>query len=419
MIRKVLRVVIALLLVIGKEVPAQQLTPFITSDQAANSKAQQQKHYVVLVSLDGFRYDYVKKYGATHLAAIAKRGASVPDGMLPSYPSLTFPNHYTIVTGLYPEHHGIVGNEFYDPQRKARYSLKDKTAETDGTWYGGTPLWSLAAKQGTRSACFFWPGSEAEIAGARPTYYLHYDNTISDEKRIEQVISWLKLPPEQRPHFITLYYSKVDHAGHEHGPDSPEVAAAVKHLDEMVGVLEENLNALKLPIDLIVLSDHGMVKTNPEWITLDNFVPLKGFEAVGMSLYAPSEAAAQQAYEKLKGADTRFDVYRRKDVPAELHFNENAREGDPVVVVKGPYAIRATSRSYGGDHPPSIGNHGFDPHTMPEMKAIFFAEGPDIKAGVQLQTFENVNVYPLIVKILGLNSGPVDGKLNVLSPALK
>lgn len=407
------------LLLVAVAASCQQITPFLTTEQRPNTAGQQQKHYVVLVSIDGFRYDYAKKYGATHLLAIGQRGASTPEGMLPSYPSLTFPNHYTIVTGLYPEHHGIVGNEFYDPARKETFSLRKKETEIDGSWYGGTPLWSLAVKQGMHAACFFWPGSEAEIAGERPTYYLHYDASIPDEKRIEQVVAWLKQPAAERPHFITLYFAEVDHAGHEYGPDSPQVESAVKHVDGMIGRLEENLDALRLPLDLIVLSDHGMARTDPNWITLDKFAPLTDFTTVGMSLYAPSEEAAQQAYEKLKNADPRIKVYRRKDVPADLHFNSNPREGDPVVVVQGPYAVRATPNSYGGDHPPSIGNHGFDPHRMPEMKAIFFAEGPDIRAGVQLPSFENVNVYPLIVKLLGLDAPKVDGSLKVLSPILK
>ena len=400
-------------------VAAQQITPFITVDQPPNATAPQQKHYVVLVSIDGFRWDYAKKYGADHILAIGRKGASTPDGMLPSYPSLTFPNHYTIVTGLYPEHHGIVGNEFYDADRKARFSITDHKSEFDGTWYKGVPLWSLAAQQGMRAACFFWPGSEAEIAGARPTYYLHYDNTIPDEKRVEQVIAWLKLPPEQRPHFITLYFSKVDHAGHEFGPDSPQVEEAVKQVDRVIGDLHSQLEQLHLPVDLIVLSDHGMAHTDPKWITLSQYADLGGFTTVGMSLYAPSEEAAERAYQKLKGADPDFSVYRRKDLPAHLHFSENPRAGDPVVVANKLVAIRATPDSYGSDHAPSTGNHGFDPQTMPEMKAIFFAEGPDIRPGVTLPSFENVNVFPLIVHLLGLDAPEVDGKLSVLSPVLQ
>jgi predicted AlkP superfamily pyrophosphatase or phosphodiesterase len=398
---------------------AQETTPVITVDHGPNAAAQISKHYVVLVSLDGFRYDYAKKYGATHLLAIAAHGASAPEGMIPAFPSLTFPNHYTLVTGLYPEHHGIVGNSFYDPARKEKYSYTDPKTNADGSWYGGTPLWSLAEKQGMRSACFFWPGSEAEIAGERPTFYLHYTNDYPDGRRIDQVIAWLKLPPEQRPHFITLYYPNVDHAGHEFGPDSPQTAAAVKHVDELMGTLEKDLEELHLPVDLIIVSDHGMAKIQGGWIDLDKYAPLDGFVTAGAYLYAPNEDAAQKAYVKLRAADASFVVYRRANVPRELHFNENPREGDPVIVARGPYAIRAQGPPPDReDRAPTVGNHGFDPYMMPEMKAVFYAEGPDIRRDVKLKPFENINVDPLIVKILGLESQPVDGSLNVLGGIL-
>jgi predicted AlkP superfamily pyrophosphatase or phosphodiesterase len=339
--------------------------------------------------------------------------------MIPAYPSLTFPNHYTIVTGLYPEHHGIVANSFYDPARKERYTYSSPQTNSDGSWYGGTPLWSLAEGQGMRTACYFWPGSEAEIAGQRPSYYLHFDNSVPDPSRIEQVIAWLRLPPEQRPHFITLYYSQVDHAGHEFGPESPQTAAAVKQVDALMGTLEKDLNALHLPVDLIIVSDHGMEKIQGGWIDLDKFASLDGFTAVGSLLYAPGEEAARTAYNKLKAADASFMVYRRANVPAELHYSSNPREGDPVIVARGPYAIRAQSPSPDReDRAPETGNHGFDPFMMPDMKAVFYAEGPDIRRGVALKPFENVNVYPLIVKILGLTSPPVDGSLNVLGGIL-
>lgn len=397
---------------------ARAQSPVITVDHGPNAAATESKHYVVLVSLDGFRYDYAKKYGATHLLGIAARGASVPDGMIPAYPSLTFPNHYTLVTGLYPEHHGIVGNSFYDPSRKERYTFTDPKSAGDGSWYGGTPLWSLAEKQGMRTACFFWPGSEAEIAGQRPTYYLHFDNKFPDEQRIEQVIAWLKLPAAQRPHFITLYYSAVDHAGHEYGPDAPQTAAAVHHVDALMGTLEKDLDALHLPIDLIIVSDHGMAEIQGGWIELASFAPLDNVITAGGYLYAPDEATANRVYQKLKAADAAFMVYRRANVPGELHFNSNAREGDPVIVARGPYAVVPRAPTGVAARGPLAGEHGFDPYMMPEMKAIFYAEGPDIRRGVKLKSFENVNVYPLIVKLLGLDSEKVDGSLNVLSGIL-
>ena len=390
----------------------------IRVDHGANAPAQQSKHYVVLVSLDGFRYDYARKYGAKNLLGMAAHGASAPDGMLPSYPSITFPNHYTLVTGLYPEHHGIVGMQFYDPARKEQYGF-NKPSALDGSWYGGEPLWVLAEKQGMRAACFFWPGSEAEIDGERPSYYLHFDKNYPDEGRVQQVLDWLKLPAEQRPHFITLYYSNTDDAGHAHGPDAPETRDAVRHVDQMIGELRRGLAATHLPVDLVVVSDHGMIKQDAQWITLDADADLSKFVTVGSFLYAPSEADAQAAYDQLKSADARFMVYRRKNVPAALEFNANPREGDPVVVPRGPYAIRAHAPADGKDDPPHIGAHGFDPREIPEMKAIFYAEGPDIQAGVKLRVFENVNVYPLLVHILELDPPQVDGSLSVLSPALK
>jgi len=397
-----------------------QQSPVIDTNRPANNPTQQAKHYVVLVSLDGFRYDYAQRYGAKNLQAIAKAGASAPDGMVPSYPSITFPNHYTLVTGLYPEHHGIVANSFYDPVRKARYSYTDPVSNTDGSWYGGTPLWVLAEQQGMRAACFFWPGSEAAIQGVRPSYYLHFDTHYPDEKRIDQVIEWLKLPPELRPHFITLYYYEPDHSGHQFGPDSPEVAAAVHHVDDLIGRLHADLDALHLPIDLIVVSDHGMAKVQGGWIDLDQYADLSNFDTDGSLLYpkgnpAEAEAAAEKAYNQLKKADSRFTVYRRAKVPAALDFNLNPREGDPVIVPTGPYLIRAHAPAeVTSPRPPPLGMHGYDPATMQDMRAIFYAVGPDIRPDTTVRPFENVNVYPLIAQILGLDPPKVDGSLNVL-----
>jgi predicted AlkP superfamily pyrophosphatase or phosphodiesterase len=391
----------------------------IDVDHGPNAAAQQTKPYVVLVSLDGFRYDYAAKYGATNLAHVAAEGASAPDGMIPSFPSVTFPNHLALVTGLYPEHHGIIENNFYDPARKQRYASRDATVQ-DGTWYSGTPLWVLAEKQGMRSACFFWPGSEAEIDGMRPSHYLHYDGAVPDERRIDQVIAWLKLPAAERPHFITLYYSQPDSAGHENGPESRETAEAVRHVDGLIGILAADLKVLKLPLDLIVVSDHGMETVQGNWIDLDKFTDLSQFVTDGSLLYAPSEEAAAHAYQQLKGASDKFVVYRRADVPASLHFNENAREGDPVVIPTGPYMIRAhASETPEIVQPKMRGEHGYDPSQMKSMRAIFYAEGPDIVPGAKVAPFENVDVYALIAKLLGLKIGTIDGHLDGLQAVLR
>jgi alkaline phosphatase D len=399
---------------------AQQIAPVIAVDHGPNDPSQQVRHYVVLVSLDGFRYDYAKKDGAKHLLALAKEGASAPDGMVPSYPSLTFPNHYTLVTGLYPEHHGIVANSFYDPARKQKYSYTDPKTDTDGSWYGGIPLWSLAEKQGMRSACFFWPGSEAEIAGERPSYYLKYEDAFPDEKRIDQVIAWLNLPPEQRPHFITLYYPNVDHAGHKFGPETPETRDAVKHVDALIGELHTRLAKTHLPVDLIVVSDHGMETTKGGWIDLDKFADLSKFVTVGPLLYPETEADAEPAYQQLKSASGDFKVYRRARAPSGLDYDQSAREGDPVIVPTGPFAIRAHAPDDPAkDFPPTKGSHGYDPRDMTNMRAVFYAEGPDIRKGVTLRPFENVNVYPFVAYLLGLDAPASDGKLSVLQGVLR
>jgi predicted AlkP superfamily pyrophosphatase or phosphodiesterase len=394
--------------------------PVVHVDNGPNSADAQKAHYVVLVSLDGFRWDYAKKLGARHLLALGKLGVWAPEGMMPSYPSLTFPNHFTIVTGLYPEHHGLVANNFYDPSKNARYASNDAKAVTDGSWYSGTPLWSLAESQGMRSACFFWPGSEAKIAGYQPTYYLRFDDKIDDDARIEQVLAWLKLPKADRPHFITLYYSHPDHEGHEFGPDAPETKAAVLKVDGLISKLKAGLDATHLPIDLVVVSDHGMAKSEGGWVTLDQFADLAGFETAGPLLYGKSEADRARVYRQLRKASEKFVAYRLRDVPAGLNYNQNPREGDPVIVATGPYAIRAHGPPAGTeDRAPPAGMHGFDPRKMPEMKASFFAAGPDIIAGKTVAPFENVNLYPWLAHLLGLQSPKSDGSLNVLAGTLR
>jgi len=417
------RLLFALLITVVSLPPAyaspHPKAPVIEVPNADNRAEQLAKHYVVLVSIDGFRYDYAKLYGATHLDAVAREGATAPDGMLPAFPSVTFPNHYTLVTGLYPEHHGIVAMSFYDPQRKERYAFNDPKTVTDGSWYRGVPLWSLAEKQGMRAACFFWPGSEAEIAGARPSYYMKYDDKVPDEERVDQVVDWLKLPEAKRPHFVTLYFSEVDHAGHEYGPDAPETRAAVRHVDSVIGTLHAHLAKLHLPIDLVVVSDHGMATEQGGWIDLDQYVDFTGVETAGSLMYPDSEQEAAKLYAKLRIVSNKFKVYRRDRMPAELDYTGEPRIGDPVVVATGPYSIRVHGRADSTrDHPPNKGVHGYDPGSVPEMRAIFYAEGPDIRKGTRLKSFENVNVYPFLAEILGLDAPAIDGSAAVLEPAL-
>jgi alkaline phosphatase D len=398
--------------------------PLIHVDNGANSPHAQAQHYVVLVSLDGFRWDYAKRDNAIHLLALGKRGVWAPEGMLPSYPSLTFPNHFTIVTGLYPEHHGLVANSFLDPASGKRYSIGNSQAVTDSSFYSGTPLWSLAESQGMHAACLYWPGSEAKIAGFRPSWYAQFSKTEStaevQQARIDDAVALLRLPPDQRPHFITIYYSEPDHEGHEFGPDAPETRAAERKVDGLVGKLKAALDSTHLPIDLVVVSDHGMVHEDGEWVTLDQFADLTGFDTAGPLLYGKTEEDRERVYNQLKRVSAQFVVYRLKNVPADLEINQNPREGDPVVIATGPYPIRA--HALPADSPnqsPEPGMHGFDPRKVPQMKASFFAAGPDIVKGKTVAPFENVNLYPWLAHLLGLTSPSNDGSLNILAGTLR
>jgi len=399
--------------------------PLTHIDNGPNSAWAESQHYLVLVSLDGFRWDYAKRDNATHLLAIGKAGVWAPEGMFPSYPSLTFPNHYTLVTGLYPEHHGIVANNFLDPERGARYSMYDKQAANDGSWYGGVPLWSLAESQGMRTACLLWVACEAKIAGFLPTYYATFDGKTqatpeAQQARIDNALALLHLPAADRPHFIAIYFSEPDHTSHEFGPDSPETRAAALKMDALIGKLRTALATTGLPIDLVVVSDHGMAKSEGAWINLDQFADLSAFDTVGDLLYGKTEEDRDRVYNQLKRISSQFIVYRRKDVPANLSYNQNPREGDPVVVATGPFAIRAHAPAAGETNkPPTLGMHGFDPHLLPEMKASFFAAGPDLRAERTVAPFDNVNLYPWMAHLLGLNPPKTDGSLNILSGTLR
>jgi predicted AlkP superfamily pyrophosphatase or phosphodiesterase len=370
------------------------------------------KPYVILVSLDGFRYDYAQRYHAVNLLSMRSAGAAA-DAMIPSFPSLTFPNHLSIVTGLYPDRHGIVGNSFYDPQRKESYS-SSKTA-TDGTWYQAKPLWVVAEEQKVKSACMFWPTSDAEVAGVRPSYWFKYDGHLPNQERVARVLNWLRLPESERPHLITLYFSDADDAGHKFGPDSKELEQAVQQVDNLIGELQLGIQSSGLPVNLIVVSDHGM-QTIENAVDLRTYADLSKFQVISSGpfalVYAPDPQAAEQVYRQLKRKHGPYDVYRRSETPARWHYSQNPRIGDLVVMAKG--ASRWVVTPSQGEVPK--GAHGFDPARWKTMGAIFFAVGPNIRHGVHLKQFENVEVFSLVARILGLQESPgLDGRGRKLS----
>jgi predicted AlkP superfamily pyrophosphatase or phosphodiesterase len=383
-----------------------------------NAGAQQDKPYVLLISIDGFRYDYAERDHATNLLAFGKSGVTAK-ALIPSFPTTTFPNHYTIVTGLYPAHHGIVDNLFSDPQRNAKFKSGDSASSTGSGWWGGTPLWVLAEQQGMRAASFFWVGSDAEIQHTRPTYFYKYDGEIPNEQRVSQVVEWLKLPKAERPHFITLYFSDVDHAGHQFGPDAPQTHAAIQQMDALLAQLFSAVRALPIPLDIFVVSDHGMATVTGE-VDVSKLANLNGVElapnSTDFKFYSPDPKRIDQLYSELNGKDPRIEVYRRSEIPERLHYSGNPRIGDLVAFAVAPVVLHLAPKP--GQSEPR-GMHGYDVSKMPEMRGIFYAAGPDLKAGLSIEEFQNIHIYPLIAHILGLNvPAGMDGKLSVLAPIL-
>jgi len=386
-----------------------------------NSLEQQKKPYVIMISVDGMRYDYVRKYQAKNLLALARTGVSATS-MLPSYPSVTFPNHYTLVTGLYPSHHGMVGNRYYDRKFNAVYTTKGKTV-LEGKWYGGTPLWVLAEQQKMLTASFYWVGSEAPIKGVYPTYYYKYNEKISIHNRIQAVVNWLKLPAETRPHLITFYFPEVDHAGHHFGPDAPETRKAVLFIDSAVNQLNKAVQSTGLPVSYILVADHGMTTIDStKFLTVPITIDTAKFRIINegeiVELYAKDKAAVNSTYEQLKKHAEGYSVYLRSNTPASWHYNTTDdrynRIGDILLVPQHPQIFRT------GPRKPNPGAHGYDPNLIKDMQATFITWGPAFKNGLTIPTFQNVDVYPVVTQILNLKiSKPIDGSKRVAQKILK
>lgn len=387
-----------------------------------NSMEQQQKPYVILISADGFRYDLADSFNAKNLQQF--RAAGIQAGyMKPSYPSLTFPNHYAIVTGMYPAHNGLVDNSFYDVNKGQTYTMGNKKTVTDSSWYGGTPLWVLAEQQQMLSASFYWVASEAAIQGIRPTYYYIYNEKIGIDERIDVVKKWLELSPEKRPHFITFYLPEVDHAEHAYGVFSKQTKEAVHFVDEAIAKLNAVIAPLNLPVNYIFVSDHGMADVDADHtLPLPSAIDTAQFiiprSDLLLHLYAKNKAAILPTYQALKTQAKEYSVYLANEIPERWHYNQSNdyfnRIGDILLVPHFPKVFNLDSRKI------TAGKHGYD-NDMPEMRATFYAWGPAFKQHYTIRGFENIHVYPLIAKVLGLQyqSDAIDGQLKVLAPILK
>ncbi|WP_417886106.1 ectonucleotide pyrophosphatase/phosphodiesterase [Zunongwangia sp.] len=372
---------------------------------------QSEPGYLLLVSFDGFRHDYVEKYDAKNFKEFIKEG-SAAKSLIPGFPSKTFPNHYSIVTGLYPGNHGLVANAFYDSIKNTTYRINKRELVEDPFYYGGTPLWQLTQQNNYKSASYFWVGSEAPIQGSFPDYYLKYDGSVPNKKRIRKVIKWFQLPEKERPHFVSLYFSMVDSEGHRSGPNSKALASKVKEADRLVGFLMKKLKKLDVPVDVIITSDHGMkeIKTKTHSIDLEpvlKTIPKTATVVPGIitQIYLP-ENKIEETYSTLKSLETHFKVYKKGQMPKKWHYNNNYRIGDVVVLADPGYIFNDR------DIAETIGVHGYDPFESEDMHGILYAKGPHIQQGKLIESIENVNIYPLITKILGFENPKIDGNFS-------
>jgi predicted AlkP superfamily pyrophosphatase or phosphodiesterase len=397
--------------------PQQSLAAPAAGSGGINAPEQRDKPYLILISLDGFKPAYLDAFDLPHLRRLARRGARA-SALIAVFPSLTFPNHYSLVTGLYPEHHGIVANTFYDPAFRATYSLSNTEAVGDARWYRGVPIWVSAETQGMVAACFFWPGSEAPIGGVRPTMWRTYDEGIGQAERVRTVIDWLRLPVERRPHVITLYFSELDSASHNHPLDSPAIEEAAQSIDRSIGELVDAIAALPIRdrVYLLLTSDHGMAELTPaREIALAPLVDMSDVEhAFGgpvANLHVRGGApAAVRVRDSLNARLANGRAYLREDLPERFHYRADPRAGDVVVVMDEGWTlitgVRRLVRPFRGRR----GMHGWDPALL-SMHALFVAVGPGIRAGVVLGEVHNVDVYPFMTELLGLRPvTSIDGR---------
>ena len=383
---------------------------------------------VILISLDGFRYDYLEKYHPPNLLSLARGGVQAK-WMIPSFPSKTFPNHYTIATGLYPQNHGIVENNVFDKGFNATFTMSNRDEVQNGRWWLGEPIWITAEKQGQKTAPYFWPGSEAEIAGARPTYWKPYDGKVTNEARVDTVLSWLDLPPGERPTFLTLYFSDVDNAGHDFSPDAVETREAVLKVDNDLGRLIDGLKARRIlaQVNLIIVSDHGMATQNPNnAIILDELFDTSLAERILwtseiVSIF-PKAGKEDAIYTTLKARlPPQAKLYRKAEVPARFHYSNSPRIAPLLVLPEEGWTLttRAKFDEAKAKNPKNglKGGHGYD-NELPSMRAIFIAHGSAFKKGVVIEPFENVQVYNVMTRVLGLRPAPNDGNDTMVGAVL-
>ena len=404
---------------------------FITFSSCTQNRVE--KNTVVLLSIDGFAHDYLSKYMPENILKMANEGVQTK-GLKPVFPSKTFPNHLSIVTGVYPAKHGIIHNQFYHSIIKQKYQMGK--GKYDERWLTALPIWTIAEQQDVKTAIYFWPESEAEIAGYRPTHFYEYNESTPNNVRINQIINWLKLPQKKRPQFIASYFSTVDTAGHKYGVDSPQVKQAIKDIDTLIGELNQRIaQEIDHDVDVILVSDHGMAKIEQthaididSLITQNNKIRIVNGETQ-FFIYSNDEKSLNDTRTQLlKSASvsannktqTRLKVYSKGNYPEHWHYDTNSVViPDMVVDAIAPYNFYK-DKVYSNEH--KEGTHGYDSKFNKELNAIFIAKGPSFKQGVVVDEFENIDIFPLLMHLLKLDKPSVDyevdGKIDSLIPAL-
>ncbi len=402
------------------------LSACATAPSRSNSDAEPGPSPVplLLISLDGVRPDYLQRGITPHLSRLAQEGVQA-QWMNPSYPSLTFPNHYTLVTGLRPDHHGIVNNTMWD-EKLGDFALSNRDAVGDARWWSGQPIWVSAEKAGVRTATMFWPGSEAAVQGVRPWQWRPFDHQLPIDQRVDQIVAWLTLPAEERPRLVTLYFEHVDTAGHDGGPGSPQVAEALRQVDAGIGRLMAGLEArgLSNKINVVVVSDHGMAATSPQRsIIVEDLISPEDARVVTTGQvvgFAPQPGREAVAEQKLLGRHGHAECWRKREMPARWHYGTHPRipaivcqADEGWLLVKRATYEKGIAKGWQGG-----GSHGYDP-ALPSMRAIFIAHGPAFREGKTVPGFDNVDVYPLLARLMGIAPADNDGDAQTLLPILK
>jgi predicted AlkP superfamily pyrophosphatase or phosphodiesterase len=395
------------------------------------NSGEKDKPYVVMLSMDGFRWDYPEIYNTPNLDKVAKEGVKL-EALRPSFPTKTFPNHYTLATGLYPDHHGLVNNTYFDPVRKDIFRIGDREKVEDAYYYGGEPIWVTAEKQGVKAASFYWVGSEAAIEGVSPSYWKSFDSSIPFEDRIDSVVNWLRLPEAQRPHLITWYFEEPDGVGHRYGPNSAETKEMVEHLDSLVGIFISKINSLPYAdkINLIFTSDHGMGETRTDkYVNVLDFADTSLLEYyIGgnpVLLIQPKEGFVDSV-DNLLDKVNHISSWTKDEIPERLVYGTNPRISEIVVAADSGWSVgfkdlnkSGNNGAYGQNEKSKIGGaHGYD-NINSDMNTIFYAYGPAFKNNYTQEILSNTEIYGLIAHILALEPAPNDGDFSHVEGLLK